>query len=156
MKIAATLAALIAMAGASFAASITVANFRSGDTNLVTDSSNELIPNGTGYVAIGVFNVDDAQLRTWAGALQGGEIANAFVQFSNNVSIGFNNNGGIYQTVINGAITAGDAFEGKNIYTVIGSGSSLAGSSEMLVFKHNHVFMADPSPTADADRKSVV
>jgi hypothetical protein len=59
MKIAATLAALIAMAGASFAASITVANFRSGDTNLVTDSSNELIPNGTGYVAIGVFNVDD-------------------------------------------------------------------------------------------------
>jgi hypothetical protein len=149
MKIAATLAALIAMAGASFAASITVTNFRSGDTNLVADSSNTLIPFESGYVAIGVFSADDAQLRAWAGALQGAEIANAFVQFSNNVSVGFNNFGGIYQTVINGAISAGDSFAGMNVYTVVGNGSSLGGSSELLVFKHNHVFMADPSPTAN-------
>ncbi|HUF62815.1 MAG TPA: PEP-CTERM sorting domain-containing protein [Verrucomicrobiales bacterium] len=149
MKIAATLAALVALTGVSFGASITVTNFRSANTNLVADSSNTLIPNNSGYVAIGVFGADDAQLRTWASSLQGAEIANAFVQFSNNVSVGFNNFGGIYQTVISGAISAGDSFAGQNVYTVIGNSSSLAGSSELLVFKHNHVFMADPSPTAN-------
>lgn len=144
-----TISALAALTASSFGAAITVFNFRGAATNFVLDGvTDQLLPGGSGSVALGTFDTDPAG----GGVLEPGAIGtilDGFTQFSNTASIGVGAVGGVYQTVLNGAIAGDSALVGKNVFTVIGNGSSLRESNQLLVYKHAHSFKADPDATDD-------
>jgi len=144
------LASVALLTGAQ-ASSITLTNFSGATTNLVADWNGNLIPTGTGFAAIGTFTVSDAVIQSSGFNPGQWNIMTAdFQQFADSVSMGFNDFAGIYQSVVTDAIATGSAFDGKDVYTVLGSGTSILNSGQLLVYKHDHGFAADPAPTANA------
>ena len=102
---------------------------------------------GEGSIGIGTFGIDNAAIGGFAGADEvdvRGLLAN-FTQFADSVSVGFNGTAGLYETTIAQALNSGDAFVGNKVYTVVGNGSTLAGSTSLLVVEDEGSFLADPS-----------
>lgn len=116
-----------------------------GSYNAVADSGGTPIANGTGYIAVGYFNISDVAIQTSATV---GDLDAAFVQFgaSNTFGTGFAV-AGLYQ---HGVTANANAYATQSVFTVIGNGATLAASSEVLVFKHSHQFQVEPNPTSNA------
>ncbi len=127
------------------------------DTHAVTLSTGTLLPAGANsIVAVGFFS-SDAVLNlvqstptqaSWTAALA------AFTQFgtATTVGTGAGNTAGLYKQTTGAAVVDGaSAFQGKNIYTIVGNAPTLAGSTEVLVVKSNAQFAVDPTPSANAD-----
>lgn len=153
MKLVATFLAVLGVSLSAYGSSVTLTNFAGPTSNLVADAGGNLLPNGSGYAAIGIFASGDADITGFAdqgGAAGRDALAADFTQFANSVNIGFNNFAGIYQSVVTDAISAGDSFDGMPVYTVVGNASTLEASGQALVYKHAHNFAADPAPTANA------
>lgn len=138
-----TVVAILLSCSSAFSASITVKNFDDfPSTNVVTNDAGVRLSD-TSFVGIGYFNtLSDAFLQTltpttFSSILAGGE----FNQFGGNIP--WFPGGGVYQGDATGAILAGSSFIGKNIYTVIGNGASLAASTELLIVKHTGTFGQD-------------
>lgn len=136
--------ALVALALSAQAATVTVGNLPGNVPApiLGTDGANL----ASGSVAIGIFSGDAGTLGA-AGDIDG--LKAAFTQFGDAVSMGFNGIDGLYQNTIS-ATVAGSAFSGANVYTVIGNGADIAGSSGLFVYDHGFTFVDEPGATPDA------
>ncbi|MGI8602195.1 MAG: PEP-CTERM sorting domain-containing protein [Verrucomicrobiales bacterium] len=159
--------ALVGLALAAQASNVIATNFVQGPTNtglshpLISAVSSTLLPNGSGTLAVGFFNVPDGVLdaidsipagpgrrAAWQSAIT------QFVQFGTSATVGgaaAGNTPGLYKFTVGTAVVPGSTFESKNIYTVVGTGNTLAGSDEGLIFKADTPFATDPTPSANAD-----
>jgi hypothetical protein len=148
------LLALIAtlIPGLSPAAVIVVtANFGTGPTITLTKPitfDGVLAPPHLGTVAVGYFGSTDAQISAAAhnpAAWQA--VAGSFQPFGASVTMGNGtpNLAGVFSATP-GAQVGGTAFEGRNVYVVVGNASSLSASSFVVVFKSDSTFLAEPTP----------
>jgi len=128
------------MVAAAKAATITVTNVDFTETNAIVSKSGTVYADKSGFVGIGVFSIADAQI---AGAGSAATIANNFTLFgqSDKIGAGFSLDG-TYQFISTAEIGVGSPYTG-NIYTVIGNATTLATSTEFLVFKHDLSFNPD-------------
>ena len=145
-KIALAFFASLAMMVGSQASTITFGNFTGGTSHVLTGSGGNLAA-GSGFAALGVFGIDDAAISAAGASGDFGAVKAGFTQFGNSLTVGFNNLDGLFQGLVNGAISGGDAFAGNSVYAVVGNASSLADSAELMVFKASSSFQADPAPT---------
>lgn len=117
-------------------------------------------PGSTGIVAFGVFGTTNSSIFTQStdaqitGAVATGlsSLVATFVQFG--ASGGFNATGafgtkGVFTRNTSATVT-GSVFTSRNIYALIGNGTTFANSSELLVLKSTSLFEAaqDAIPTA--------
>jgi hypothetical protein len=102
-------------------------------------SGNPILRN-SGFIAIGTFNLERAQIAALATA---SDLNDAFYQFGESSSFNSTENGA-FQANASGdpaeAYDGGDTFDGAAVYLVVGDGSDLATSSEFLVWKSDQVF----------------
>lgn len=108
-----------------------------------------LIPSGSGTVATGFFSLADGAITAISTPAAWTTALGSFQQFGTTGTVGGAsalNNAGLYKLTAGQANLAGSAFDGKNIYTVIGNGASLAASTQVLVFKSTSTFAVDPTP----------
>ncbi len=128
----------------AFGLSVVVTNFAGPETVPIVDASGSLPAIGSGVVAVGMFpdEVDFSDASA---------VKEAFIQFGLSFTLGFNGFSGVYQGLVNGATVEGDAFWGRAIYTVIGNGTSVALSNQLLVYKHQVKFVeAAPGAVIEA------
>lgn len=105
---------------------------------------------GPGIVSVGIFSesVDFSTFTTTA------DFVNAFTNFGNVTNAfaaaGATGNRGVFSLSLTGVTVASTPFAGKNMYLFAGNGTTLANSTEFLVFRSNNTFNAadDSVPTA--------
>jgi hypothetical protein len=146
-KIALAFFASLALMVGSQASTITFGNVAGATTHAFTDASGGNLPNGGGFAALGTFGIGDDAISGANASGDFGAVKAGFTQFGNSLTIGFANRDGFLQGLVNGAIAGGDSFAGNSVYAVVGNGSSLDNSSDLLVFKSASTFLADPAPT---------
>lgn len=156
-----TLLALATAMGTAKSATVNPGNY---DIDALTSKPISLL-DGTalasgGVVAIGWFSSDITALLPGI-ATDGGKAAviaafNVFgttIEGNSTQKIGEAGAGfeGLYDKPVSGAINAGDAIIGQNIYTLIGNGDTLATSSQLAIIRDANTFGADaPLFTAGA------
>lgn len=134
----------IGLAVSANAATISFTNLVGFDstTNPIVSSTGVVIPDGTGFVAAGVFSITDAQILEFA--TSPGSIASAFTAVaSGNFSSGIN---GLFSL----APTTNSSINSGTVYGIIGNASTFASSTEIGVFKFTQSFLADPAITDGA------
>jgi len=138
----------------SYAATISITNLLGGATNVVVDNSGNLLGPGStipgnsnsvsssGVAAVGTFAISNAAIQ---GLTSGSALVSAFTQFGTN-TVAFGTQVAGFAGVFEGDVDGGDraAVSGSNAYIVIGNGSSLATSSEFLVYDSGVVFSSVP------------
>lgn len=139
-----TVAALLAAAAVSYGYTTSTGNLIVGSPSEtpVVDNTGAPIPIGAGSVAVGYFNLlDDAAIGS---TTDFGALLTDFVQFGQATATGFQNGfnaPGFFSHSTDAPIpNGGNNFTGNNVYTVIGNGATLAGSSQLAVWKGNAVF----------------
>lgn len=153
MKINLTLSvATIFFSVAAFAPSATIAssNYAGPDTSVFLDAA--LTQIGTGYVAVGYFDISDATILTSTAS----QLASAFQILGSSGGTSYDVGAGYY---MNGAfglssiatISSGSPYIGKNIYLVVGNAASLSSSSQAFIYKTNTLFQVDPSSAVTLD-----
>lgn len=135
------------VASSAFAATtITANNLGAVNTESfrIRDFSSVLIPADTGTVALGTFTGDVNVSGTSIAAVLGN-----FVQFGeSSVFGGVGTLSGMYDRAITGDVTAD--LVGQNVYTVLGNGSTLESSTDLLIFRGSALFIAEPGTTENA------
>jgi hypothetical protein len=105
---------------------------------------------GPGIVSVGIFS-ESVNFSTFTTA---SDFVNAFTNFGNITNTfaaaGATGNRGVYSVALNNITVASTSFAGKNMYLFAGNGTTLANSTEFLVFRSNNTFNAadDSVPTA--------
>lgn len=140
--------ATVALAASAKAATITVTNVDFGLTNAVVSEAGTAYANSTGIIAIGVFStLTDLDISS---ATSVATLAGDFKTFGTTAQFGAGFGlAGTYQFETTGATPGVDGFAG-NIYTFIGNGATLAASTEILVYKNESTFVADPGASDPA------
>lgn len=128
-----------------------VVTLQSDFDKAVTDSMGVLIPDGGGVIVTGFFTtLLDADIANSSSSVLGSD----FVQFGSSGEFGFNGFGGVYSVAVDGGrIAPSSTFDLKTIYTVLGNGDTIAGSSDFVIFKHPFTFEAD---SLDANDKTAL
>jgi hypothetical protein len=130
--------------GASASVTTTFSNMEGVDGEkssvVYSNRSGSPILTSSGFIAIGTFKLEQAQIAALATA---SDLNNAFYQFGESSSFNSTENGA-FQANASGdpaeAYDEGNTFDGSAVYLVIGDGSDLATSSEFLVWKSDQVF----------------
>jgi hypothetical protein len=113
---------------------------QTGTTIGVTDNAGNPIANGTGTVVVGTFLSGAPDFANSTGP----QVADAFTQWGNGGSFGFNGFASLYQVVADGGrVNAGTPELGQSIWTLLGNGDSLATSTQLLAFEHSTAFSDD-------------
>ncbi len=141
-----TLVTLSQAQGTSAAVTTTFSNMGgvNGELSSVvySDRSGNTILKNSGFIAIGTFNLERAEIEALATAA---DLDNAFHQFGEATNFNSTENGA-FQANASGnpaeEYDEGSSFDGAAVYLVIGDGSDLATSSEFLVWKSDLVFDA--------------
>ena len=134
----------------AFAAAATIATSQAfivttqtGTSIGVTDNAGNPIANGAGVVVVGTFQAGAPNFATSTGQ----QISDAFTQWGNAGTFGFNGFAALYQVVADGGrITGGGANGervGQSIWTLLGNGDSLATSTELIAYEHTTSFADD-------------
>ena len=139
-----TLVTLSQAQGTSAAVTTTFSNMGgvNGELSSVvySDRSGNPILKNSGFIAIGTFNLERAEIEALATAA---DLDNAFHQFGEATNFNSTENGA-FQANASGnpaeEYDEGSSFDGAAVYLVIGDGSELATSSEFLVWKSDLVF----------------
>jgi hypothetical protein len=106
----------------------------------VIDSSNSLVPNGTGYIGVGMFaGLNDAAIA----ALDSAGLAAAFTAYASSTfgGEGVGNSEGL--VLAQSSAVIGDNFNNQSVYFLIGDQAGFAGSGKYAVVKENSVFPDD-------------
>ena len=120
----------------------------------IVDNTGAVLAQNTGFVGIGTFgSLTTGQIQ----ALNSAAMINS--SFSLAGSTTMNLAPGFYEAAINNAADT-TALAGRAIYTVIGNGSSVANSSQFLIYQHSTVnttgnFNETPSLNGDANVANV-
>ena len=125
-------------------------SFRSGTTDGQTMTATGTYGNwtsaGAGFLAVGVFNTDILS------GLSSASLISAFTNTFGSGTFGAGPSGqrGTFSLSPSATTITGSAFAGKNMYLFAGNGTSLAGSTQFLVLKHDTQWLAtdDAIPTA--------
>jgi hypothetical protein len=139
----------LALAASASAATVSFYNFDSGagvPAVPIVRNNGGYFANNSGVVALGAFSISDAEIQAAGASGNFAQIVSSFIQFGTSTRMG--GQGGLdeptfYASVSNGPILAGNTLIGRNIYTVVGNGNDLAGSSELAVYRHAGTFAAD-------------
>lgn len=162
MKKIALLTVLLSLTGVTAQGSAVIAkNFATGAENTTSNPitftdilpGDTLAPAGAGIVAVGVFGVTDAAITAGVDSRDAWTaVAASFQQFGSSVTVGTGagNTAGLFQLTPSAEVNASSPFSGKNVYVAIGNGSTLAESSQVVVFKSNALFASDPTPSVDS------
>jgi hypothetical protein len=146
-----SIAVSVVMVATAKATTIVVTNVDFTQTNAVVDLNGTKYAVDSGFIGIGVFSITDAQI---ANASSPSTIVNAFTLFGQSGKFGADYGiAGTYQFEVTAAIAANSVFTG-NIYTIIGNASTLAASTQIIVFKHDATFSPDPAPSGPAMLKN--
>jgi hypothetical protein len=146
------------------AVNVVTNNFATGTggprTNPLTNYlGTTLLPAGSGIVAVGFFPGDPAVVDAAITAVGDnvaawGTIAATFQMFGASATIGTGSGAAPGQPglfgITPGAQVAGTPFSGKNVYVAIGSGATLAASTQYAVFKSTTTFADEPTPSVNA------
>lgn len=141
-----TLATLSQAQGTSAAVTTTFSNMEgvNGELSSVvySDRSGNPILKNSGFIAIGTFNLERAEIEVLATAA---DLDDAFHQFGEAANFNSTENGA-FQANASGnpaeEYDEGSSFDGAAVYLVIGDGADLSTSSEFLVWKSDQVFDA--------------
>jgi hypothetical protein len=141
------------------ASNVIATNFGTG-ANAATSNpiifSDAVAPAGAGIVAVGLFGSTDAQITAAAGnPAAWATVAGTFSQFGASATVGSGagaapGTAGLFSVTPGQAVLAGSPFDGKNVYVAIGNAATLAGSSQVVVFKSTSTFALDPTPSVNA------
>lgn len=114
-----------------------------------SDNTGAVVAKDTGFIAIGTFIISNAEI---ASLNSSANIDSAFMQFGSGGD--FSVTDGAFETLASGdpdAVFDGvNSYTGKNVYIVIGNGSSLAASTEFLVWDSGLKF-ENTEPTGSPD-----
>lgn len=145
MKAKLALAAFASLISFSQAATMSFTNLVNFDntTNPIVNATGSLIANGTGFVATGYFaSLSDIMVTA---SLDAAALGADFQVFN---SGSFNSGNGLY--LFGSNTNSNAAFNTQAVYTVIGNGTSIATSTQLLIAKHTTTFQADPTVTNPA------
>jgi hypothetical protein len=120
------------------AATVSVTNVDFGITNAVTNEAGVAMPVLGGVIAIGSFSISDLTIQN---ATEVGTLVAGFTEFgtTNTFGAGFSIAGTYeFETSQNSDDAPFNA--GGSVYTFIGNGATLSGSTEILIFKHDFSF----------------
>jgi hypothetical protein len=145
------------------ASNVIATNFGTG-ANAATSNpiifSGAVAPAGAGIVAVGLFGAGDAAADAAITAAAGNPaawatVAGTFSQFGASATVGSGagaapGTAGLFSVTPGQAVLAGSPFDGKNVYVAIGNAATLAGSSQVVVFKSTSTFALDPTPSVNA------
>ena len=139
-----TLATLSQAQGTSAAVTTTFSNMEgvNGELSSVvySDRSGNPILKNSGFIAIGTFNLERAEIEALATAA---DLDSAFHQFGEAANFNSTENGA-FQANASGnpaeEYDVGSSFDGAAVYLVIGDGADLSTSSEFLVWKSDQFF----------------
>lgn len=125
-----------------------------GFTQAVVNSANTPIPVGGGWVGVGFFSTYSA--GTDFSQLSGADLAADFVLFGPSFAFGGTGFDGFFSGVVDGGrVGASSPFLGQNLFTVTGNASTLADSSEALIYRHSVTFPNDDGAPAPASLSAV-
>ncbi|MDC0088063.1 PEP-CTERM sorting domain-containing protein [Akkermansiaceae bacterium] len=103
------------------------------NTSAIVDNTGTAIAQNTGVISVGTFgSLTDGQIQSLGSA---GIISSSFDAVG---STNFNLLDGIFEDTIQ---NVGDTtrFVGQNIFSVIGNGNTIAGSTQFLIYRHSDV-----------------
>ena len=146
-KLLATFSLLAAAAAIANGGVITVNTLGSGsDARPVVDLNAAPIAVGDGYIAGGTFRtLTNQQISEAADAQNWGALLADFEQFGSNATIA--RFPGIVEFEASQPIVAGDAFDTKNIYYVVGNNTDAAAADQWLINDSGQIFDATKEPT---------
>jgi uncharacterized protein (TIGR03382 family) len=128
-------------------------------THPIVTRSGTFMPSNSGIVAVGFFGggITDAQISAAGCNLTAWQaVAAQFQVFGTSNSTTFGgadslNTPGLYRVTYSNSALPGGTFDGRNVYTVIGNGTSLLNSTEVAVIRSSSTFATDPNPSATAN-----
>ena len=131
---------IIATANAATSSASNLVGF-DNTTNPITDNTGTPIAAGTGYAAVGTFSADDATLQS---LFTGNDYAAIQAAFTSVGSTNFGAGIGAAGLYSSGSVSQAAVSSGT-IYTVLGNGSSISDSTQILIAAHSASFAADPA-----------
>lgn len=138
----ATASGIVDSQGRAFRASTTVGDAFTGASGGTSA--------GPGIIAVGIF----AESTNFSSLSSTNDFVSAFTNFGNITNAfaaaGATGNRGVFSIALNNITVTGTPFAGKNMFLFAGNGTTLANSTEFLVFRSNNTFNAadDATPTA--------
>jgi len=126
------LAALVGLQGAAFGASVLVNNVNEfSNSNAIVDNTGVPIASGSGYVAIGYFNVADVTLATTQ------QLVTSFVQYGGSTTFGAGLNvAGLFNLNTSGVdLSVTNPFSGKALYVLAANGNGLNTSDAVFIWR---------------------
>ena len=147
LRISVATASLLLLAAAAAQGGALIVNTLGTGANArpVVDASGVPIPVGGGYIAVGTFGtLDDAAITALGAAQDWPTLIADFQQFGVSGSIA--RFPGIVEFAVRQKVSAGDAFDGKNAYIVIGNKIDPAASDNWIVYKDTGMFDSTREP----------
>jgi hypothetical protein len=155
------------VSGSAFATNVIVQNFGLGSTTAADThpivANGSLITSGTGIAVVGAFNTGFSDATLTAANFQtslaqfnvfgssAGETlaSNTFggTAVSSNATIPKD---GLFKVTGSGTVD-GTVFSGKNVYTIVGNGSTLENSTFVAVFRSNSTFASESAGQVEAN-----
>ncbi|MCP5538107.1 MAG: PEP-CTERM sorting domain-containing protein [Akkermansiaceae bacterium] len=123
-----------------------------GGDIVITDNAGNAIAVGTGFVALGYFNVADSVVT--AGATAAG-MTSTLAGFQSIVSGSFEDEGMYLKSFDYGKGTL-DAQNNKTLYSLMGNGADIASSNQFILYRHDDVIDADGSAPGVDDNQMIV
>ena len=130
---------------ASAVTTVTVSNLQSAgaDDSAILDNAGNIILNGSGSVQVGYFDTFMTQSDFSSSTIN--SLLGDFISFSG-ASTNFSNSFGVdgfFTSEFTDTITPGDDIIGETLFTLVGNNSTITGSTEFLVFRHDGVLFEE-------------
>jgi hypothetical protein len=114
------------------------------DPHPVTLENGNMVPDGSGFVAVGSFSLSDTQISaSTASQANFNQLVSDFTSFGSSTNFGLAGEGGLFSNSFTAPINGGSALDGQPIYLVGGNGADLASSDQLWVFHSGETFGAD-------------
>ena len=135
----------VSLATLAFSQAASVVARNDSELHPITLAGGVLVPNGTGFVALGTFTISDAQISAAPSSPTGrDQLSGDFIGLGSSASFGVGGEGGLFSSSFVAPINGGDPLDGESIFIVAGNGGSIASSDQLWVFKSGELFGTDP------------
>ncbi len=139
-----TVAGLLGLAAAGARGGNVVYSNDSDPHPIALAGAGDLVPDGTGFVAVGSFTLGEAALAAASdSAANYAAVAADFIAFGTGSTFGVAGQGGMFSAASTAPLPAGSSLEGLPIFLVAGNGADLASSNQLWMFRSGETFGAD-------------
>ena len=137
-----TAAATCSIIAGAQAANVVISN--DSDPHPIALANGTLVPDGTGFVSVGTFNLTDGQISQAMNSQANLDaVSSVFREFATGQAFGIGGEGGVYSAAFENPISNGDMFDGMPIFVVAGNGTNIGNSDQLWIFRSGEAFGAD-------------